>query len=244
MTARLCQHFLVMVVNNVMTNMFRQRGAMQPKSFAIMLACGLLTSTISATRAEELPPEPVRQIVQERCALCHGVQGEASSQIYPRLAAQNRQYLEKQLRNFREGLRKSDIMNEQARDLTDEQITALAAWYSSRPALTHRLTRSRKRLAVVGRYLYHYGNKWAEIPACSECHGEKGAGNETLPRLAGQHRRYVLTQLQNFHQRKRTNDNAIMHFIASKLTPMEMEALATYASALGEKEDPGAPCYE
>ena len=67
--------------------------------------------------------------------------------------------------------------------------------------------------------------------------GENGQGTDTLPRLAGQHKRYVAVQLHEFHERKRTNDNAIMGSIAANLTELEIEAVANYVSGLSDKED-------
>ncbi len=56
--------------------------------------------------------------------------------------------------------------------------------------------------------------------------------NEHLPRLAGQHKLYISTQLKVFHGRKCTNDNAIMHSIAKGLTELEIEAVSLYVSGL------------
>ncbi len=203
---------------------------------SFLLPIILIASTVSAS-AEGA--DRVKKLIEERCALCHGAQGEASSPIYPRLAHQNRIYLEKQLKNFRDGKRKSDIMNEQAKDLTDEEIAALAEHFSSQPALSHRIPRSQKPLEAVGWYIFHKGNKWSDIPPCKSCHGEKGEGNENLPRLAGQHKRYVIAQLKAFHERKRTNDNAIMHTIAKNLTELEIQAVALYVSGLAPETGKG-----
>ncbi len=177
--------------------------------------------------------ELAKPIVQEKCSLCHGEQGEASSAIYPRLAGQNKNYLIKQLKNFRDGKRKSDTMNEMAKGLSDEQIEALAEYFSSKPAKSHRVRD--KALAAVGAYIFHKGNKFSGIPACASCHGEQGLGTDKLPRLAGQHKRYVADQLHAFNERARTNDNAVMHTIANKLTELEIEAVALYVSGLKEK---------
>ena len=57
-------------------------------------------------------------------------------------------------------------------------------------------------------------------------------GTDSLPRLAGQHKRYISVQLEEFNSRKRNNDNAIMHTVASKLSELEREAVALYASGL------------
>ena len=51
-----------------------------------------------------------------------------------------------------------------------------------------------------------------------------------LPRLAGQYSGYTETQLKQFNLRERTNDNAVMHAIASKMSPLEMAAVAEYLS--------------
>ncbi len=177
--------------------------------------------------AEENTAIPV---VKEKCQFCHGLEGEASSVIYPRLAGQNKNYIIKQLQDFRSGQRQSTEMNDMARDLTDEQITALAGYFNSKPALSHKVRN--KELAAVGQFIFNQGNEWSDIPACTNCHGDKGEGTDKLPRLAGQHKRYISSQLQGFSERKRTNDNAIMHSIASRLTEMEIEAVSLYVSGL------------
>ncbi len=177
-----------------------------------------------------------QEIVEQKCHLCHGREGEASSAIYPRLAGQNLDYLAKQLRNFRDGVRKSDTMNEMAADLTDDEISALAEYFSVKPGLGHRVRD--KALAAVGYYIYHKGNRFSGIPACASCHGEEGLGTQQLPRLAGQHKRYVADQLHAFDQRARTNDNAVMHTIASKLTELEIAAVALYVSGLRPEQKP------
>ncbi len=169
-------------------------------------------------------------IINEKCQFCHGLEGEASSVIYPRLAGQHKNYIVKQLSDFRSGQRKSAEMNDMAAGLSDEEIMALATYFNSKPALSHKVRN--KELAAVGQYIFHQGNEWSDIPACANCHGEKGEGTDKLPRLAGQHKRYISSQLTGFSDRKRTNDNAIMHSIASRLTEMEIEAVALYVSGL------------
>lgn len=187
------------------------------------------------TSAHAADADKVQEIIKEKCSLCHGVKGEASSSIYPRLAGQHEVYLKKQLRNFRDGLRVSDTMSEMVKGLKDSEIDALAAHFSAQPILSHRVSSRKKSLEAVGFYIFHKGNKYTKIPACASCHGEGGEGSENLPRLAGQHKSYVASQLEAFHERKRTNDNAIMHAIAKNLTKLEQEAVALYVSGLSSK---------
>jgi cytochrome c553 len=68
------------------------------------------------------------------------------------------------------------------------------------------------------------------MAACSSCHGAGALGTSSLPRLAGQFAGYLETQLKQFNQRERTNDNAVMHSIASKMTALEMAAVSEYLS--------------
>ncbi len=44
--------------------------------------------------------------------------------------------------------------------------------------------------------------------------------------------RYLETQLKDFNKRARTNDNAIMHSVASKLTELEIVAVSVYLGGL------------
>ncbi|KPN64177.1 Cytochrome c553 [Aliiroseovarius crassostreae] len=177
----------------------------------------------------------ITELRNDVCSHCHGAEGEASSRMYPRLAAQNRDYIEKQLRNFRDGTRESDIMNGMAENLSDAQITALAQYYSAQPGLKHRVRSSKQALEAVGYYIYHEGNEYTKIPPCADCHGEFAAGDASLPRLAGQHRYYVVEQLMAFEDRSRTNDSAIMHSVAKNLTELEINAVALYVSGLVEE---------
>jgi cytochrome c553 len=85
-------------------------------------------------------------------------------------------------------------------------------------------------LAATGRLLYHNGLPQRGVPACASCHGPQALGTATLPRLAGQHAAYITAQLKQFHQRERTNDNAVMHAVASKMSASEMAAVAEYLS--------------
>jgi cytochrome c553 len=65
------------------------------------------------------------------CALCHGPNGVASLPNAPNLAGQQSIYVTEQLRNYRSGKRQNEVMNMIAKQLTDSEITHLAAWFSS-----------------------------------------------------------------------------------------------------------------
>jgi cytochrome c553 len=72
-----------------------------------------------------------RELAARQCQTCHGIDGLAKIPIAPHLAGESRIYLETQLKAFRGGQREHEMMSVVARDLTDQQISDLAAWYES-----------------------------------------------------------------------------------------------------------------
>ena len=171
----------------------------------------------------------VKEIVTERCSLCHGVDGEAATSVYPRLAAQNETYMVKQLKDFRDGRRKG-TMNEMAKDLTDDEAAGLATYFSGKKPQSKRSLDA--DFTAVGKYIFNNGNRYSGIAPCASCHGASGHGTEQLPRLAGQHPSYVEGQLTEFVSGSRTNDKSIMHAVATKLTILEMKAVSAYIGGL------------
>jgi cytochrome c553 len=172
----------------------------------------------------------VMEIVDSRCVLCHGREGESASAVYPRLAAQHPDYLLKQLKDFHDGRRKSDTMSDMVKDLNDQEFQGLANWFSSRKAASRRP--GDPDLVAVGQYIFTKGNSFSGVPACTSCHGPNGHGTQQLPRLAGQHPAYLEVQLKEFGKRERSNDNAIMHSVASRLTELETRAVSVYLGGL------------
>jgi len=67
------------------------------------------------------------------CANCHGTNG-VSQQGMPNLAGQQRAYLVQQMQDFKTGKRPATIMHQLAKGYSDEQIEALAAYFSAQKA--------------------------------------------------------------------------------------------------------------
>lgn len=64
------------------------------------------------------------------CAACHGEQAQGAGAI-PRLAGQHRSYLERQLDAFSSNARANEIMHENSKNLTPQQISRVAAFLSA-----------------------------------------------------------------------------------------------------------------
>lgn len=194
------------------------------RAFVVVLGLGAASvfAADDLSRAEEL--------VNGRCFLCHGGTGDSSSPLYPKLAGQHPEYLLKQLRNFKRGERESSDMKKVVAELNDAEMQVLAKFFSLQPPSQGNSAFPEMR--AVGERVFTKGNSESGLQPCIECHGEKGRGSATLPRIGGQHALYVETQLNLFEERKRTNDNAQMQDIAKKMRPEEMRAVAEYLSGL------------
>ncbi len=199
---------------------------MRPPLATLATLATLLAFAVQAPAADL---ERAGKIVSGRCFLCHGMNGESSSEVFPRLATQNASYLAKQLRDFKAGRRTGTTMNTMVAELTEAEMADLGAYFAAQKAEPHAV--SDADLAAVGRYLYARGNPYSGVAACASCHGPSAHGTESLPRLAGQQALYLENQLRDFNKRARTNDNAVMHAVASKLTELEIKALSEYLSA-------------
>lgn len=75
------------------------------------------------------------QATGQSCIDCHGADGNAPiDPSYPKLGGQYRDYLAHSLQMYRDGDREHALMSQQARDLSDQQIADLAAYFASRPS--------------------------------------------------------------------------------------------------------------
>jgi len=76
------------------------------------------------------------------------------------------------------------------------------------------------------------GKKKTDEVLCPMCHLGEFAGQNEIPRVAGQHYQYVKKQLADFKARRRTNDAGNMTSVASTLSDEDIENLAQYATSL------------
>lgn len=141
------------------------------------------------------------------CASCHGFKGEGNKLVNaPSLAGQESWYLERQIRNFRDGVRGTaaeDVNGKAMAQMTagidsDEEIADIVAYIGKLPIPAPAPTLAGD--AAGGKALY---------TACAACHGQNAEGNATLnaPALAGTDDWYQLAQLQKFKTGMRGTDS-------------------------------------
>ena len=74
-------------------------------------------SSVSFAQADEAR---AKKIISGSCFLCHGAEGDSSSEIFPRLAGQHSEYIAKQLENFKSGKRNNTAMRDMVAKLTPD----------------------------------------------------------------------------------------------------------------------------
>jgi cytochrome c553 len=105
-------------------------GASEEIMRALVLALTLVVSACAAF-AQTADLTAGKAQAAEVCAACHGENGVSVSATIPNLAGQKSGYLANQLRAFKAGTRKNDIMNAIASQLEPKNIADLTAYFAS-----------------------------------------------------------------------------------------------------------------
>ena len=203
------------------------------KRTLVALAAMLLAGAFTPANAQD--NAAIQKAAEEKavnlCSTCHGPRGISRSPEFPILAAQRQSYLEAQISAFRQRTRSEkdahDFMWGIAGDLDESIIDGIAAYYASQPPAPGRS--DDPALVAKGKELFDKGLPDRGIPACQVCHGPDALGKADFPRLAGQHAKYIVKQLNYIQSLVRTAP--VMHGIVKDLTPAEMVAVAAYVQS-------------
>jgi cytochrome c553 len=101
---------------------------MEMRRAAALAGAMLLASALPAEAADA---RAGRQKVAGVCQACHGMDGLSKNPESPNLAGQLENYLVKALKEYRSGARQNESMNIVAKELGDEDIANIAAFYAS-----------------------------------------------------------------------------------------------------------------
>lgn len=200
----------------------------------VFLSWGVVCAALAQNESTALSPE-VRKAGEDKavnlCSTCHGPRGVSTSPEFPILAAQRQGYLVNQIENFRSKTRSEkdahDFMWGIAGNLDPSIVTGIAAYYAAQSPAPGRS--ADPGLVARGKELFDKGLPDRGIPACAACHGPDAEGMADFPRLAGQHAKYVVKQIDYIQSLVRAAP--VMHGIVKDLTPTEIAALAAYVQS-------------
>lgn len=173
------------------------------------------------------------------CEVCHGLSGRGFVGYYPvpRLAGQQVEYIENELRGFVDRKRantatpaRTNIMFNVGHVLSPAMIKALATnFHDLNPKP---IGGAPKGIVAAGKKIFEEGIPSANVPPCASCHGPEAKGNGPIPRLAGQLYPYIVTQLTSWGKERAETNSNIMAPIAHGLTESQIDAVAAYVSYL------------
>ncbi|MEO1467810.1 MAG: c-type cytochrome [Pseudomonadota bacterium] len=170
----------------------------------------------------------------EVCGLCHGYTGLSATAKFPRLAGQKPAYIVKQLEDILDGRRTNEggQMRAIVTEVDPADFAAIADWFATQDPPEPDAPDGD---AAEGARL------WAAMD-CAACHGAGPVLPEdapadapeglVAPHLTAQHERYLVKQLTDFREGRRTNDpGGVMQARVATLDDAAIEALAAFLAA-------------
>ncbi len=171
------------------------------------------------------------------CAACHGADGNSALGEWPKLAGQHAGYTYRQLKAYRDGDRDNVIMYDQVKDLSDQDMRDLAAFYAEQEMS---VGGADPDLVERGEEIYRGGIPDRGVAACMACHGPAGGGMGAagFPRVGGQHAQYNATQLDLYRSGERQTDpNRMMRSVAERMSDEEIRAVSSYLDGLHRRAE-------
>lgn len=195
-------------------------SALAPFVIAALVALGPLPARAQNNAA---PPPAAISHRAKLCGMCHGMKGMPTVKNTPIIAGQHESSLLIALQEYRNGERTDDLMGRIAKNLSDDDMKALAAYFSAlpwpayhEPADAASITRVRALDA---------GKK------CTSCHREGFVGYANTPRVANQKLDYLIKTLSDFRDNKRPNMPS-MTALVRNFSADDIAAMAHYLAGL------------
>lgn len=160
----------------------------------------------------------------QACAACHGPNGQSSNPTVPSLAGQTSRYVYEELRDFQAGRRQSATMTPIAETLSTDDMQVLADDFSAQRPMSSSYATDPAKVAQ--------GQSIAANALCTMCHEAGLAGQNEVPRVAGQQYAYIVKALESFRDGRRTNDAGTMQAVVHGVSDQDVEALAQYIASL------------
>ena len=185
------------------------------------LAATAVVALAAGTPAAAQPKPPT---IAQSCAACHGVKGVSTMAGSPSLAAQPDIFTQYQLVFMRDGQRKPGVMQAIVKNLSDEQIRALGAYYEALPPPPPFAgappVDAEKVNAIMG------------PRRCGNCHKEDFSGQGETGRLAGQRPDYRVKALSDFRAGVRHGRGmGAMMEVSVTLNDQDIQMIAHYLAA-------------
>jgi cytochrome c553 len=183
----------------------------------VMISRGIIIGTLLSA-APGLAQSLAEKV--EVCAACHGQDGKPTDKSIPVIWGQQAGYIYIQLRDFKRGDRKSEIMQPIVSSFEKNDMMAIAEYFAQKPWPDLGQPRSPKDVTQRALSAEH-------SVGCTSCHLEQFQGASTIPRLAGQSEEYLAKTMTDFRTRARGNNPGMTDLMLAT-SPDDLAALADY----------------
>jgi cytochrome c553 len=192
-------------------------------SLGRLICCGAILATLSSAGTSPSIAQGITEKV-EVCAGCHGQDGKPIDKTIPVIWGQQTGYIYIQLRDFKRGDRKSEIMQPIASSFEKQEMLAVAEYFSKKPWPDLGQPRAPKDVSARALSAEH-------SVGCTGCHLDHFQGDGTVPRLAGQSREYLTRTIADFRTRARGNNPGMTDLMLAT-PPDDLAALSEYLAGL------------
>lgn len=162
---------------------------------------------------------------KDQCLTCHGANGVSPTPETPSLGGQPDLFILYQLVGFRGGQRKSEIMNEMLKGLSDDDLRAAGAMIARMPPPPPSAAPGDPARMARGQELVQQNR-------CNFCHAARLTGQDQVPRLRNQREDYLIKALRDYKTGKRFGGRAEMNDVLLPLDDKALADLAYYLSHL------------
>jgi cytochrome c553 len=189
-------------------------------------AASLLCAALAAAAWGAAPAQDIEagRAKAQVCAACHGADGNSIAPNFPSLAGQTWRYLYIQLKDYNEGRRTDPVMSPMAKPLSRQDMIDIANYFAAQQLKPSTFKADDAKVKL--------GKSKADETLCTMCHLGGFAGQNEIPRVAGQQYDYIVQQLRNFKTRTRNNDAGSMTSVAQTLSDADIENLGHYLTSL------------
>jgi cytochrome c553 len=189
--------------------------------FAAAVAAGLYATGLFAAGAQAMTYDEKLAA----CLACHGEKGISETSEVPSLAGMPADFTLIQLFLFRQGMRKVEIMNDLAKDMTDDDLRKFGDYFArlappkatgdaADPAVAERAK------AIIAKH------------HCASCHNPDFSGRNQMPRIAAQREDYLVKSMREYKSAARPGYEPTMLEVMRPITDAEIADMAHYLSRL------------
>jgi sulfide dehydrogenase cytochrome subunit len=156
---------------------------------ALLLAGGLVLGSSAAWAADR------SEMLSFTCVGCHGPNGSSVGPATPNIAELEKETFMDIMKGYQKADRPSTIMTRIAKGYTDEELEAMAGYFSKQKIMRHAQLHDAEKAKRGAKYHDKY---------CDKCHEDGGQKDEDgCGILAGQWLPYLQFQLEDYHTGKR-----------------------------------------